>query len=152
MVHMLSIPYLFLYKEKETSNNNHWWHYASSVACNYRKKWNLIQKPPSCKKSALPPRRPFWKKMWNPRWQPRNVCDGRLIAKILRTTIQVNLVPHPNEMWRSQHKLTVLKIFPVNLRTITAILHHHHGFHSCFCNGLFWGHPLFYNWITLLSL
>ena len=32
----------------------------------------------------------------NPRWQPRNGCDGRLMAKILITTIQVNLVPSPS--------------------------------------------------------
>ena len=33
----------------------------------------------------------LWKKMWNLRWQPRIGCDGRLIAKILMTTIKVNL-------------------------------------------------------------
>jgi len=31
----------------------------------------------------------------NPRWQPRNGCDGRLMAKILLTAIQMNLVPNP---------------------------------------------------------
>jgi len=31
------------------------------------------------------------KKDVNPRWQPRNGCDGRFIAKILITTIQANL-------------------------------------------------------------
>ena len=30
------------------------------------------------------------KKMRNPRWRPRNGCDGRLMVKILITTIQVN--------------------------------------------------------------
>ena len=34
----------------------------------------------------------LWKKMWNPRWRPRNGCDGKLIAKIIITRIQVNLV------------------------------------------------------------
>jgi len=32
--------------------------------------------------------------------------DGRLIAKVLIMTIQVNLVPNPSEMWRRQHKFT----------------------------------------------
>jgi len=31
-------------------------------------------------------------------------CDGRLMAKFLITTIQMNLVPNPSEMWRRQHK------------------------------------------------
>jgi len=40
-------------------------------------------------KSVRPPRRPLWKKMWNPRWWPRNGCDrSRLIAKNLIITIQ----------------------------------------------------------------
>ena len=64
---------------------------CASFAYNYKKKWNLIQKQPSCKKSMLPPRRPLWKKMWNPRRWPGNGCDGRLIAKILITTLQLNL-------------------------------------------------------------
>jgi len=29
------------------------------------------------------------KKLWNQKWQPRNGCDGRLMAKNLITTIQV---------------------------------------------------------------
>jgi len=32
--------------------------------------------------------------------------DGRLMAKNLITTIQVNLVPNPSETWRKQHKFT----------------------------------------------
>ena len=31
------------------------------------------------------------KKLWNPRWRPRNGCDGRLMAQILIAIIQVNL-------------------------------------------------------------
>ena len=53
-------------------------------------KYDLIQKQPSCKK-VCGPTKAIVKKMWNPRWQPRNGCDGRLIAKILIMTIQVNL-------------------------------------------------------------
>jgi len=33
----------------------------------------------------------LWRKMWNPKWRPRNGCDGRLKAKNLITTIQVIL-------------------------------------------------------------
>jgi len=31
---------------------------------------------------------------------------GGLMAKILITTIQVNLVPNPSETWRKEHKFT----------------------------------------------
>jgi len=61
--------------------------------------------------NVQPLRRLLWKKIRNPRWQPRNGCDGRLIAKILRTTIQVNLVPNPSEAWiviiKFCYKLTI---------------------------------------------
>jgi len=50
---------------------------------------NLIQNSPAVKKCAAP-RMLVWKKIWNPKWLPRNGCDGRLKAKILITTIQVN--------------------------------------------------------------
>jgi len=36
----------------------------------------------------------------------KNGCDGRLIAKILITTFQVNFVINPSEMWRKQHKFS----------------------------------------------
>jgi len=82
------------------------------------------QKHPSCKKKSVRPRRrPLWKKMWNLRWWPRNGCDGKLIAKILITTIQVNLML--NLIWRRQHKFTwivIIKIFAINL------LYHHSRF------------------------
>jgi len=39
--------------------------------------------------------------------------DGRLMAKILIVTIQVNLVPNPSEMWRRQH--VVIKFFAISL-------------------------------------
>jgi len=53
-------------------------------------KWNLIQNIPAVKKcEAL--KKAIVKKMWNPKWQPRNGCDGRLNTKILPTTIQLNL-------------------------------------------------------------
>ena len=50
-------------------------------------------KLPNCKKGVWPPKGQDEKKMSNPRWRPRNGCDGRLMVKILIMTIQVNLVP-----------------------------------------------------------
>jgi len=99
-----------------------------------QKKWNLIQKQPCCKKSVWPPRRPLRKKMWNPRWRPRNGCDGRLIAKVLIMTIQLNLVLNPSETWRRQHNFTwivVIKFFAINLPS-QPFLGCHLGFHIFF--------------------
>jgi len=81
--------------------------------------------------------------MWNPRWQPRNGCDGRLMAKFLITTIQVNLVPNPSETWRRQHKFTwivVIKNFAISLPS-QPFLGHHLGFHIFFHYGLFGAAP-----------
>jgi len=50
----------------------------------------LIQNSPAVK-NGCGPKKAIVKKMWNPRWQPRNDCDGRLMAKFLITPIQVNL-------------------------------------------------------------
>ena len=50
----------------------------------------LIKNSQAIKKGAAS-KKTRMKKMWNPRWRPRNGCDGRLMAKILITTIQVNL-------------------------------------------------------------
>ena len=33
----------------------------------------------------------LWKKMWKKKWRPIIGCDGRLMIKILMTTIKVNL-------------------------------------------------------------
>jgi len=49
----------------------------------------------------------------------------KLMAKFLITTIQVNLVPNPSEMWRRRHKFTwivVIKNFAISL------LYHHSYF------------------------
>jgi len=72
-----------------------------------------------------PWRSALWKKMWNPRWQPRNGCDGRLMVKILITTIQVNLVPNPCETLRRQHIfiwIVIIKIFAISLHFLAAAL------------------------------
>jgi len=92
-----------------------------------------------------PPRRPLWKKMWNPRWWPRNGCDGRLIAKILIMTIQVNLVLF---LWRRQHRFTcivIIESFAISLPS-QPFLGCHLGFHIFFHNDLLGGHTLFYSW------
>jgi len=51
----------------------------------------LIQNSPAVKKNGAAPKRSLWRKMWNPRWWPRNCYDGMLMTKFLITTIQVNL-------------------------------------------------------------
>ena len=52
-------------------------------------------KQPSCKIKSAALKKAMVKKdvKLNPRWWPRNGCDGRLMVKNLITTIQVNLVP-----------------------------------------------------------
>jgi len=37
--------------------------------------------------------------------KPRSGCDGRIMAKFLLTTIQVNLVLIPSEAWRRQQQI-----------------------------------------------
>jgi len=89
--------------------------------------------------------------MWNPRWRPRNGCDSRLMAKSLITTIQVNLVPNPSEMWRRQPTFTwivVIKKFAISLPS-RPFLGHHLGFHIFFHNGLFGAAHFFYSWAVL---
>jgi len=54
------------------------------------------------------------KKMWSPRWQPRNGCECGLKAKILMMKIQCAL--NPSEMWRRQQKITwfvIIKFLPL---------------------------------------
>jgi len=91
------------------------------------------------------------------RWRPRNGCDGRLIAKNLITTIQVNSVLILSETWRRQHKFTwivVIKIFAINLPS-QPFLGCHLAFHIFFHNGLLGGCTLFLQlgcfWIVVLS-
>jgi len=76
-----------------------------------------IQKQQAVKKRCGP-KMPEWKKMWNQRWRPRYGCDNSSMAKILITTIQMNLVSSPSETWRRTHKFTwivVIKIFSIEL-------------------------------------
>jgi len=66
-------------------------------------------KPPSCKKRLRPQKRHSEKRCEILSWQPRNGCDGRLIAKILITTIQVILVPNLEEGNTNSPELLLLK-------------------------------------------
>jgi len=98
------------------------------------------------------PKKAIVKKMGNQRWQPRNGCDGRLMAKFLITTIQVNFVPNPSEAWRRQHWIVIIKNFAISLPS-QPFLGRHLGFHIFFHNGLFGAtHIFFYSWIRLLWL
>jgi len=48
--------------------------------------------------------------------------DGRLMAKSLRTTIQLNLVPNPSETWSRPHKFTLLNFLPLTCHFLAATL------------------------------
>ena len=72
----------------------------------------LIKNSQAVKKGVRPLKRLWWKKMWNPRWRPRNGCDGRLMVKILITTIQVNLVPL-GQLAQNSPELSLLKFLPL---------------------------------------
>ena len=110
------------------------------LACKMCGKGISNPKQPSCKKRVRPSKRLWWKKMWNPRWRPRNGCDGRLMVKILITTIQVNLVPlglGTKFTW-----IVVIKIFTINLPS-QPFLGRHLGFHIFFHHSLSQGRSLF---------
>ena len=56
--------------------------------------------------------------MLNPRWQPRNGCDGRLMVKILIMTIQVNNFNNDNSgefcaASQNSPELSLLKFLPL---------------------------------------
>jgi len=133
----------------KTNNNKH-------VICQLynmklQKEVKSNPKQPSGKKSVRPPRMLLWKKMWNPKWQPRNDCDCRLKAKVLITTIQDNLVLNRSETWRRQHKfawIVVIKIFAFSLQS-QPFLGRHFGFHISFHNSILGGRTLFYSWAVL---
>ena len=116
--------------------------------CNHRKKWYLCKNSKLWKKCS--PKMPGWKKMWNQRWQPRNGCDNNSMAKILITTIEVNLVPSPSETWRRTHKFTwifVIRFFPLNyyrchFLAATFIF-------TSFLTQVFWGRTLFHSLLFL---
>ena len=105
-------------------------------------------KQPSCKNSVRPPRM-----MWNLKWHPRNGCKGRLKAKFLITTIQLNLCCLLHISLRFGTKFTwivIIRILPLAYHHITIIswpplwiLHLFSQQHSCephtvFTTGLFW--------------
>ena len=109
---------------------------------NYKKRWNLHKKQPNCLKRCSPCEKTAWKKLWNQRWRPRSGCDGRIMAKFLIITIQVNLVPIPSEAGRRQHKfawIVIIKNFAIILASQPLLGHQlwfHNFFHAVFfCMG-----------------
>jgi len=111
----------------------------------------LIQNSPAVKKKCAAPKRPLWKKIWNPRWRPRNGCDGRLMAKILITTIQVNLccLLHVSLGFGTKFTwIVVIKNFAISL-LLQPFLGRHLGFHIFFPNDLFGATHFFYSWAVL---
>ena len=104
-------------------------------------KCNLIQ--PSCEKRCGL----LSKKMWIPRWWPRNSRVGRPIAKILIIRIQEIRVPNPRETCKRWHKLTwifMIKIFTISL-PLLPFLGCHLVFHIFFST-VFLRVTLFYSW------
>ena len=94
------------------------------------------QKQLSCKKRCGPKKAMMKKDVkW---WRPRNGCDGRLMVKILITTIQVNFVPRPSGTKFT--RIVVIKSFTINLPS-QPFLGHHLGFRIFFHHGLFGAAP-----------
>jgi len=63
----------------------------------------------------------------------KNGCDGRLIAKILIATIQVNLVPNRSEIWRGNTNSAEL----VLLKFLLLAYHHSHSWPPLWISHLF---------------
>jgi len=63
----------------------------------------------------------------------KNGCDGRLIAKILISTIQVDLVPNHSETWRGNTNSAELAL----LKFLVLAYHHSHSWPSPWISHLF---------------
>jgi len=75
----------------------------------------------------------------------KNGCDGRLIAKILITTIQVDLVPNRSETWRGNTNSAELLV----LKFLLLAYHHSHSWLPPWISYLFsqwpsWGPHTFF--------
>jgi len=75
----------------------------------------------------------------------KNGCDGRLIAKILIMTIQVNLVPNYSETWRGNTNSAELSL----LKFLLLACHHSHSWPPPWISYLFsqwpsWGQHTFF--------
>jgi len=96
-------------------------------------------------KKCVAPKNAVVKKIWNPKWWPRNGCDNRLKAKNLIMTIQVNLCRLIHISLRFSTKFTwivFIKMFAFNLLS-QPFLDCHFGFHIFFHNRILGGHTLF---------
>ena len=121
------------------------------INLNYKMRWNLHKKSQTVK--GVVHAKNSMKKLWNQRWQPTSGCDGRVMAKCLITTIQVNMVPIPSEAWRRQHKfawIAVIKnfaiILPSQLATSRPPSLISQLFHAVF---FAWAAPFFTDWLFL---
>jgi len=77
----------------------------------------------------------------------KNRCDGRLIAKILIMTIQVDLVPNNSETWSGNTNSAELLL----LKFLLLAYHHSHSWTPPLISHLFsqwpsWGPHTFYSW------
>ena len=98
---------------------------------NYKKKWNLHKNSQAVKKGAAHVKNDSMKKLWNPRWQPRSGCDGRIMAKLQK--IQANLFAS-KFAW-------IAIILPSQ-----PLLGCHLGSHNLFMLSFFtWAPPFFYS-------
>ena len=110
-----------------------WTSYCWGVMCDFLKGLSN-PKQPSCKRSVRPPRNQCCcvKKDVKSKVAAKNGCDGRLKAKILVMTIQVNLCCLLHVSLRFSTKFTCIvvnKIFAFNLPS-QPFLGHHFGFHT----------------------
>jgi len=102
-----------------------------------------MQKPKAVKKGCGP-KMLGWKKMWNQRWWPRNGCDNSSMAKILITTIQVNLCIFQVSLGLDTKFtwIVIIKSFSIELLS-QPFLGHHLWFHIFFHPGILGPHPFF---------
>ena len=70
------------------------------------------KKQPSCKKRSAALEKAMVKKYVKSKVAAKNGCDGRLMVKILITTIQVNLVPL-GQLAQNLPELSLLKFLPL---------------------------------------
>jgi len=97
-----------------------------------------------------PPKNAIVKKDVKTKVAAKNGCDGRLIAKILITTIQVNLVLNCNGMWRGNINLVELAL----LKYLLLAYHHSHSWpppwisHCFFTMAFLRVARFFYSWVV----
>jgi len=71
-----------------------------AIQHNITKRSEILSKNSPAVKKCVAPKKAIVKKDVKSKVAAKNSCDGMLTAKILITTIQVNLVPNRSETWR----------------------------------------------------